>query len=54
MKRLYSECSQEEDPQQLMTPDELAAQQQRVRTPCLAWKQKIKSMTNLTTDYMER
>lgn len=32
MKRLYSECSQEEeDPTQLLTPEELAAQQAQVR-----------------------
>ena len=30
MKRLYSECSQEEDPMQLLTPEELAAQQAQV------------------------
>lgn len=30
MKRLYSECSQEEDPLQLLTPAEVAAQQEKV------------------------
>ena len=30
MKRLYSECSQEEDPLQLMTPAEIAAQPEQV------------------------